>query len=150
MALASLFGGLALTTAGLGLVHALASPIGGRFSAPHGAVCGALLCAAMKTNLRAVVEDSTREPPIACHTTYERFAEVAQILTNNRRANADAGVEWVEQLVGKLEIPRLSAYGIAASDALDLAASALNSNSMRANPVQLTAAECAAAVTASL
>ena len=43
MAMASLLGGLALANAGLGAVHGFAGPIGGRFAAPHGAVCAALL-----------------------------------------------------------------------------------------------------------
>ena len=54
MALASLFGGLALANAGLGAVHGLAAPIGGMFSAPHGAVCAALLPHVMAANLRAL------------------------------------------------------------------------------------------------
>ena len=43
MAVASLFGGLALANAGLGAVHGLAAPLGGMIGAPHGAVCAALL-----------------------------------------------------------------------------------------------------------
>ena len=42
MAVASLFGGLALANAGLGAVHGFAGPIGGSFPAPHGAICAAL------------------------------------------------------------------------------------------------------------
>src|ERR1700690_683990 len=43
MALAGLFGGLALANAGLGAVHGFAGPIGGSFAAPHGAIWAALL-----------------------------------------------------------------------------------------------------------
>jgi alcohol dehydrogenase class IV len=43
MALASLYGGLALANAGLGAVHGFAGVAGGMFQAPHGAVCAALL-----------------------------------------------------------------------------------------------------------
>jgi alcohol dehydrogenase class IV len=52
MALASLFGGLALANAGLGAVHGFAAPVGGMFHAP-GAVCAALLPHVTAVNLRA-------------------------------------------------------------------------------------------------
>src|ERR1051325_5509061 len=48
MALASLFGGLALANAGLGGVHGFAAPFGAMFNAPHGAVCAALLASVMR------------------------------------------------------------------------------------------------------
>ncbi|HET6845585.1 MAG TPA: iron-containing alcohol dehydrogenase, partial [Anaerolineales bacterium] len=43
MSLAALFSGMALANAKLGAVHGFAGPIGGRFNAPHGAVCAGLL-----------------------------------------------------------------------------------------------------------
>jgi alcohol dehydrogenase class IV len=43
MALASLFGGLALANAKLGAVHGFAGPLGGVFRGPHGAICARLL-----------------------------------------------------------------------------------------------------------
>ena len=54
MALASLFGGLALANAGLGVVHGFAGPVGGMFHAPHGAVCAAFLPHVMAVNARAL------------------------------------------------------------------------------------------------
>ena len=54
MAVASLFGGMALANAGLGAVHGLAGVIGGMFNAPHGAICAALLPRVMAANLAAL------------------------------------------------------------------------------------------------
>ena len=55
MAIASLFGGMALANAGLGAVHGLAGPIGGMFpGAAHGAVCAALLPHVVTANLIAL------------------------------------------------------------------------------------------------
>jgi alcohol dehydrogenase class IV len=72
MALASLFGGLALANAGLGAVHGFASPIGGMFpQAPHGAVCAALLPHVMRVNLRALHE---RDPGSAALHRYDQVA----------------------------------------------------------------------------
>ena len=56
MALASLFGGLALANAGLGAVHGFAGPLGGMFPAPHGALCASLLPHVMKVNVRSLQE----------------------------------------------------------------------------------------------
>src|SRR5207245_11298164 len=80
MAVASLFGGLALANAGLGAVHGFAGPIGGMFPAPHGAVCAALLPDTMEVNLRAL----RRRAPES--ETLRRFDEIARILTGRPEA----------------------------------------------------------------
>jgi alcohol dehydrogenase class IV len=49
MALASLFGGLALANAGLGVVHGFAAPLGGSWKAPHGALCAGACAAASRS-----------------------------------------------------------------------------------------------------
>lgn len=141
MAVASLFGGLALANAGLGAVHGLASPIGGRFDAPHGAVCGILLAPAMEVNLRAMARAGR---------SVQRFEEVAQILTGRRSAEAKHGIAWIRELVAVLEIPRLSHYGIAGSDAEELGLAALSTSSMKANPVTLARQEVAEIVRTAL
>lgn len=51
MSLASLFGGIALSNCGLGLVHAIAHPLGGRFEIPHGLANTILLPHVMKFNI---------------------------------------------------------------------------------------------------
>jgi len=74
MALASLYGGMALANAGLGAVHGLAGPIGGMFPAPHGATCAALLPHVMEMNLRAL---RARQP---ASEALRRYDEVARLL----------------------------------------------------------------------
>ncbi len=137
MALASLFGGLALANAGLGAVHGFAGPIGGSFPAPHGAVCAALLPHVMAANLRALRE---REPE---SYALRRYYRIATLLTGNPHATADAGVEWVQKLVADLPIPKLGAYGIREEHVADIVAKAANASSMKANPIVLTPDELA-------
>jgi alcohol dehydrogenase class IV len=135
MALASLYGGLALANAGLGAVHGFAGPIGGMFSAPHGAVCGVLLPHVMATNLRALRE---REPH---GYALSRYHHAAMLLTGNPRATTDEGVEWVQKLVAGLPVPKLGAYGIREEHVGDIVAKSANSSSMKANPIALTPQE---------
>jgi alcohol dehydrogenase class IV len=137
MALASLFGGLALANAGLGAVHGFAGPIGGMFPAPHGAVCGALLPHVMAANLRALRE---RDPARLALPRYDR---VAALLTGNSRATADDGVEWVQALVGDLPVPGLGTYGIREEHIADIVAKAATASSMKPNPIVLTTEELA-------
>ena len=140
MAMASLFGGLALANAGLGAVHGFAGPIGGMFPAAHGAICVALLPHVMAANPRALLQ---RAPYSAA---LSRYGEVARLLTGNAGATADDGVEWVRRLVSDLQIPRLGRYGIRGEHVADLVAKASNASSMKANPIVLTPDELADAL----
>ena len=137
MALASLFGGLALANAGLGAVHGFAAPIGGMFAAPHGAVCAALLPHVMAANLRALREREPKNPALA------RYQKIAALLTGNANASADTGVEWMQKLVTDLPIPKLGAYGLREENVADIVAKAANASSMKANPIALTPDELA-------
>lgn len=130
MALASLFGGLALANARLGAVHGLAAPIGGAFPAPHGAVCARLLPPVLAANLDALADG----PP----ALRNRFDELAAILTDNPDATAADGVGWVRRLAETLRIPGLARYGLTESAVDDLVDKAGRSSSIRGNPVDLT------------
>ena len=132
MAVASLFGGLALANAGLGAVHGLAGPIGGQFPAPHGAVCAALLPQVMEANLRALRQ---RQPGA---DTLRRYEEVARVATGSATATAETGVEWVRKLVADLQIPRLGHYGLKREHMAGLIEKAAQASSMKANPIALT------------
>lgn len=131
MALASLFGGIALANAGLGAVHGFAAPIGGMFPAPHGAACAALLAPVTRANLAALRARAPGSPALA------RYREVARILTGKDGATGEEGAEWMAALAVDLGIPRLSSWGVAAKDFGEVARKAAASSSMKGNPVAL-------------
>jgi alcohol dehydrogenase class IV len=135
MAWASLLGGLCLANAGLGAVHGFAAPIGGMFTAPHGAVCARLLPLVFEANYRALMERQPQNPVIG------RFGEVARMLTNNSQANIEDGVDWLKQLCADLHIPALASYGVGQADIALLVQKSTAASSMKANPIQLTSDE---------
>jgi alcohol dehydrogenase class IV len=141
MALASLFGGLALANAGLGAVHGFAGPIGGLLPAPHGAVCAALLPHVMDANLRALRQRQPASPSL------RRYDEIARLLTQNPNAAADQGVQWARRLVADLRIPALAAYGLTPQLVPALVDNASKASSMKANPIPLTPDELTAILT---
>jgi alcohol dehydrogenase class IV len=135
MAIASLFGGLALANAGLGAVHGFAGPIGGMFPAPHGAVCAALLPHVIETNIRALREREPQSQSLA------RYKEVARILTGLNDAKEEDGIAWVQNTVTELRIPPLGSYGITRKHTTTLVEKSTHASSMKANPITLTASE---------
>ncbi len=135
MALASLFGGLALANAGLGAVHGFAAPIGAAFSAPHGAVCAALLPAVMEVNVRALRARQPHADALA------RYQVVAEILTDRKGATPEEGAVWIRELCVALGVAGLSAHGLTASDVPVLVDKAAKASSMKANPISLTVPE---------
>lgn len=144
MALASLFGGLALANAGLGVVHGFAAPLGGSWKAPHGALCAALLPHGMAANVSALRAHAPMHPAL------ERYAAVARLLTGRMEATAEDGIHWVRALCADLNVPALRAWGIKEGDLPGLVEKASRASSTQANPLPLTAEELRAMVTAAL
>lgn len=144
MSLTSLLGGLALSNARLGAVHAFAGTIGGMFNAPHGALCARLLPVVMDANLKAVRE---RAPESA---TLGRFGELAQILTGNADARAEDGITWLYELSSALKIAPIASYGVQKAFSLAVTAQAKRANSMKGNPIELLDAELNAILNAAL
>ncbi|HVX66689.1 MAG TPA: iron-containing alcohol dehydrogenase [Bryobacteraceae bacterium] len=135
MAYASLLGGLALANAGLGAVHGFAAPIGGMFSAAHGAVCAALLPHVMAANIRAL---RARDPE---HAALARYRTAARILTGFPDADAEDGAAWASEIANTLKIPPLRSYGIRERDVPALTSAAARASSMKGNPISLTPKE---------
>lgn len=144
MALVSLFGGLALANSGLGAVHGLAAPMGGRHPIPHGVVCARLLPGIMETNLRALRMRQNDSPALA------RYDEIARLLTGSLSARANDGIAYIRAMCSDLAVPRFSGCGLSPADLPDIAANALKSSSMKGNPVPLTLEELTEVLNASL
>jgi alcohol dehydrogenase class IV len=144
MSLGSLFGGLALANAGLGVVHGFAAPLGGSFKAPHGALCAAVLPHGMAANVAAL---RARAPQ---HPALERYAVIARLLTGQPDANAEDGIEWVRALCAGLNVPALRAWGVNEADLAGVVEKSAHASSMQANPLQLTHAELLAVLRAAL
>jgi alcohol dehydrogenase class IV len=138
MALASLFGGLALANAGLGAVHGFAGPLGGMRPAAHGMVCAALLSEVMTANIRALAEWHPN------HYALERYRETAVLLTGREGARPEDGVDWVRQLGRRLAVPSLGALGFTADQTDEAVSKARRASSIKGNPVELTEEELAA------
>jgi alcohol dehydrogenase class IV len=141
MALASLFGGLALANAGLGAVHGFAGPAGGMYRAPHGALCASFLPHVMAVNVAALRAREPDNPALA------RYTEIARIVTGDPGASAAEGIAWIKELSADLRIPSLATYGGSRADIPLLVKKAAAASSMKGNPVQLTLDELEEIVT---
>jgi len=132
VSLASLFGGLALANAKLGIVHGIAGVIGGMIPAAHGVLCARLLPFVMEMNLKALKLCNPESPAL------ERYAEVAQILTEKPSARAEDGIDWVFNLCRELNIPTLSDLKLSDQDIPVVVEKSQKASSTKGNPVKLT------------
>ncbi|APW62439.1 iron-containing alcohol dehydrogenase [Paludisphaera borealis] len=132
MAVAALFGGLALANAKLGAVHGLAGVLGGAFGRPHGAICARLLPFVMDANIQTLEKERADDRALI------RYTEVARILTGDPKADAREGVAWVQTLCEELKIPPLAIGSLGSAGSAAIIAGAQRASSMQGNPVKLT------------
>jgi alcohol dehydrogenase len=130
MITASLMAGLAFGNAGVGAVHALAYPLGGRFHIAHGVSNSLLLPYVMKWN------------KIAC---LERFRDIAEALGEkvehlNDDQAADAAIEAMTRICRYVEIPQsLREFDIPESALAEMAEEAAKQTRLlRNNPRKLS------------
>lgn len=134
---AACMAGVAFNNAGLGLTHAMAHTLGGRFNLPHGRAIAILLPYVMNFNA-------------GCSTSLtsaaNRYAELARILyldVSGVRQSALSFIRSVRSLIFKLNIPTsIKDAGVSKEDfeaALDImAADALADATIATNPVPCT------------
>lgn len=118
MALGSLFAGMALASARLGLVHGLAHPIGMRYRLPHGLACALLLPWVMEFNLPA------------CE---QKYAYCAQLI--GAGDSAEDLLLWTRSLLPQLGIETtLKDQGLREEDFSTIIPPTLESGSTKHNP----------------
>jgi alcohol dehydrogenase class IV len=125
MSLASFWGGIVLANAGLGAVHGLVAPLGGRLSVPHGMGCACLLTATMRTNIEALRERAPGSPALS---RYEEISAALREVPDLDRIRTDLGV------------PSLGKFGLA-PDQFSAIIAGSRAGSMNYNPIALTDAE---------
>lgn len=133
MSMGSLLAGIALANAGVGAVHALAYPLGGKFKVPHGVSNSLLLPFVMKYNVVSEMD---------------KFKEIAIALGENieglsTRDAAEKAVESLEKLSRDIGIPTsLVEVGVRQEDLKGLAAEAIKIERLLGNnPRKLTLKE---------
>jgi alcohol dehydrogenase len=138
MAYAALLSGFTLAQVGLGSVHGLASPLGAYFPIPHGVVCGTLVAAATRANIRALQARDPVGPAIG------KYGQVGRLLAQDVSLGEDESLERLVAMLTnwtrRLGLPALSRYGVGESD-LDTVVANCRGSSMKTNPIVLTDGE---------
>ncbi len=123
MSYASFLSGIALSHAGLGAVHGLASPLGAMFPVPHGVACGKLLPLVVKANRRALNNGRGK----------------ASALDTYRDAESALG-KSINDFCAQYTFPGLASFGVTSQDIPRIVENATG-GSMKTNPVELSALE---------
>ncbi len=136
MAYGSLMSGICLANAGLGIIHGLASPIGGFFKIPHGVVCGTLLAEATKLNIEKLKEKGPEGRP-----ALKKHAEVGALIAGKESFKEgkmykylNILVKTLEKWTENLEIDKLGKYGISEDDFDKI----IQKSGLKNNPVRLS------------
>lgn len=133
MSLVSLLGGMALANSGLGVVHGFAAAIGGMFpEARHGQICAALLPASFQVNY-----DACRRKDDLIEIT-RKMDKISILLSGNDQTPGGISLNEIAQT---LNIPRLAHLGMTKQDFPLIIQLAMQSSSMKGNPVNLESDE---------
>lgn len=135
MAYGSLLSGICLANAGLGIVHGLASPLGGFFPIPHGVVCGTLLAAANETNWKALQRRKSNDVAVS------KMARLGEFLDDTPGKDVlyygEALCQILWHWTQTLNLPSLGEYGVEETDLKRIVSHTKNRN----NPILLTPTE---------
>lgn len=132
MATASLMAGLAFGNAGVGAVHALAYPLGGKFKMAHGVSNALMLPFVLRWNI------------LGCASRLSQLAQRLHVARGQHEIeNAERLVEFLHKFCRQLNIPAsLQQFGIQEEDLPQLAAEAIKvERLLKNNPRRLNVQE---------
>jgi alcohol dehydrogenase len=118
---------MVLANAGLGAVHGLVAPLGGRCAIPHGIGCACLLVETLRVNLDALRSRDPQSPALV------RYQEAATALGSESPDKLLEGLSIVRRL---LDVQPLTHYGMTEAD-IDPIVAASRGGSMKTNPIEL-------------
>ncbi|MCU0457917.1 MAG: iron-containing alcohol dehydrogenase [Bacteroidales bacterium] len=144
MSFAALMSGICLANAGLGAVHGLAGTIGALHEIPHGAVCGTLMAAANKINVRELRRLSQAGSEAVKNTgpeisaSLEKYATLGRLFADAARKNndwyIDFFIDFLFALTYRLSLPRLGTFGLEKDNIADI----VSQSDVKNNPVNLS------------
>ncbi|MDH7508840.1 MAG: iron-containing alcohol dehydrogenase, partial [Methanomassiliicoccales archaeon] len=135
MSAASTLAGMAFSISGLGMVHAMAEPLGGRFNVPHGVANSVLLPYCLEFNCGAVMD---------------KLARLARILNLHADGNCNSSIEddansvvnAVRKLSADIGIPHhLNHFEISQDEFEILIDDAMKNSCLPANPKKVKKSE---------
>ena len=135
MAYVSMIGGIALANAGLGAVHAFAAALGGMTELHHGDICACLLPVTIQQNTKALEE---RDPE---NQSLKKICRLNKHFTENGMPDEGSFVGRLKQLQRDVHIKTVHELGIRLDQFDETVEKALNTSSMKGNPILLTTQE---------
>ena len=131
MSFAALTSGICLANAGLGVIHGFASSLGGLSKISHGVICGTLMAAANKVNVKVLKKTSGNG-----HAK-RKYVQLGKMFLDQEGHTddyyIDGFVQYLENLTYDLKLPKLSEYGLDEKDLEPVCRITENKN----NPVKL-------------
>jgi alcohol dehydrogenase len=135
MAYGALMSGISLANAGLGIIHGLASSIGGFFDISHGIICGTLLAEATKMNIKKLQEvgPSGKE-------NLKKYATIGALLSGDKLSEekkviyyCSILIEILESWTRELKVDLLGKYGLNEKDVEKI----IEKTGLKNNPIKL-------------
>lgn len=130
VAYASMLSGITLANAGLGTVHGFASSIGSYYNIPHGVICGTLIGAVNRMNVKKILENENASIIL-------KYISLGQLISKIEgkpdEYYINIFIDYVDKLVKDMNMPKLSKYGLSQKHVEKIIAHTSNKN----NPVKL-------------